>query len=74
MAPVSRVEAKSEASVQGVNTIRIQLLHVDPHKHLFGRVPRLGLPSSLTKYVLYDQTLRENENDNDVNKRSKVKF
>ena len=28
--------------------IRKHLLHLDPHTHLFGRVPRLGLPSLLS--------------------------
>ena len=34
--------------------IRKHLLNLDPHEHLFGRVPRLGLPKSLTEYLLYD--------------------
>ena len=38
-------------------TIRIHLLDVDPHAHLFGRVPRLGLPPSLSDYVLYGHCL-----------------
>ena len=37
--------------------IRNHLLELDPHTHLFGRVPRLGLPKSLTEYLLYNQTL-----------------
>ena len=38
-------------------TIRKHLLHLDPHQHLFVRVPKLGLPKSLQDYVLYNQTL-----------------
>ena len=38
-------------------TIRKHLLHLDPHQHLFHRVAHLGLPSVLTKFVLYDVTL-----------------
>ena len=38
-------------------TIREHLLKLDPHTHLFGRVPRLGLPASLTLYLLYNCTL-----------------
>ena len=38
-------------------TIREHLLDMDPHTHLFGRVPRLGLPASLTSYLLYNCTL-----------------
>ena len=44
--------------------IREHLLYLDPHTHLFGRVPKLGLPKSLTEYLLYDQTLN-NDDDND---------
>ena len=38
--------------------IRKHLLDLDPHTHLFGRVPRLGLPRSLGDYLLYGQSLR----------------
>ena len=38
--------------------IRKHLLHLDPHQHLFGRVPRLGLPSALTSYLLYNLSLK----------------
>ena len=38
--------------------IRKHLLDLDPHTHLFGRVPRLGLPRSLSDYLLYGQSLR----------------
>ena len=37
--------------------IRKYLLKLDPHTHLFGRVPRLGLPKSLADYLLYSCTL-----------------
>ena len=37
--------------------IRKHLLHLDPHSHLFGRVPQLGLPTTLEEYMLFDQTL-----------------
>ena len=33
--------------------IRRHLLHLNPHENLFVRVPRLGLPTSLSKYLLY---------------------
>ena len=39
--------------------IRNHLLELDPHTHLFGRVPRLGLPAALQSYLLYHQTLGE---------------
>ena len=45
--------------------IRKQLLEMDVHTHLFGRVPRLGLPAPLQNYLLYDQTL-DDEADDDV--------
>ena len=38
-------------------TIRKHLIHVDPHTHLFGRIPTLGLPSLVNDYLLYDYSL-----------------
>ena len=37
--------------------IRKHLIHLDPHEHLFGRIPQLGLPSIVTEYLLYDCSL-----------------
>ena len=36
------------------DAIRNRLVEVNPNENLIFRVPRLGLPSSLTKYLLYD--------------------
>ena len=33
--------------------IRKHLIDLDPHEHLLGRIPQLGLPSTLEKYMLY---------------------
>ena len=43
--------------------IREHLLKLDPHAHLFGRVPRLGLPSLMTDYLLYNVSLNETLED-----------
>ena len=48
-------------------TIRKHLISLDPHKHLFGRVPRLGLPTLLTDYLLYDVSLDDVDSDSDCN-------
>ena len=48
--------------------IRKHLIDLDPHKHLFGRIPQLGLPLLVTEYLLYDCTLDPKEiicNDSD---------
>ena len=45
--------------------IRNHLLRVQPHFNLFRRVPRLGLPSSPTSYVLYGQSVNVGNSDND---------
>ena len=37
--------------------IRNHLLKLDPHQNLFGRIPKLGLPSALTSYLLYNLSL-----------------
>ena len=43
--------------------IRKHLLDADPHSNLFGRIPRLGLPSSLTEYLMFKQSLDDNDVD-----------
>ena len=45
--------------------IREHLLHLDQHENLFQRVPRLGLPALLQSYLLYWQTLDDNDDDDD---------
>ena len=42
-------------------SIRSHLLDLDPHTHLFGKIPKLGLPKSLADYLLYNQTLGDDE-------------
>ena len=44
--------------------IRKHLLKLDPHQHLFSRIPHLGLPESLNKYLLFYVSL-ETDFDND---------
>ena len=39
--------------------IRKHLLHVDKHSHLFYRVPLLGLPSPIQKYLLFNETIAD---------------
>ena len=41
--------------------IRNHLLDLDLHTHLLSRIPRLNLPSSVTNYLLYNQTLGDDE-------------
>ena len=43
--------------------IRNHLLKLDPHTHLFGRVPRLGLPAALTDYQLFNMSIEEKNGD-----------
>ena len=38
-------------------SIRNHLLQLDPHENLFVRVPRLGLPAALQRYLVYDTSL-----------------
>ena len=42
---------------------RKHLLKLDPHQHLFSRIPKLGLPEIINQYLLYDESLKENESD-----------
>ena len=41
--------------------IRQHLLKLDPHVHLFDRVPRLGLPVTVTDFLVYNQTLDDTQ-------------
>ena len=45
--------------------VRKHLLNLDPHQHLFGRIPHLGLPEIITQYLLYDQSLTDDDDDDD---------
>ena len=46
-------------------TIRKHLINIDPHQHLFRRIPQLGLPSLLTKYVLFSMSLNADLDNSD---------
>ena len=43
--------------------IRKHLLKLDPHQHLFSRIPLLGLPEMIKEYLLFDESLEENESE-----------
>ena len=45
--------------------IRKHLLDVDLHTHLFDRVPKLGLPSLINSFLLYNMSLDDDDNDDD---------
>ena len=45
--------------------IRDYLLQLNAFNNLFGRIPRLGLPSPLVRYLLYDFSLDDDDDDND---------
>ena len=45
--------------------IRKHLLKLDPHQHLFSRIPRLGLPSIVTEYLLFNQSLDDDDDEDD---------
>ena len=47
--------------------IRKHLLNVDPHTHLFGRVPRLGLPPLMNSFLLYNMSLDDDDEINNNN-------
>ena len=54
-------------SLQSISkeAIRTHLLRLDPNNHLFGRIPKLGLPLSLVKYLLYQVSLDSEESSDD---------
>ena len=43
--------------------IRSHLLQIDRQQNLFCRIPRLGLPSPLVRYLLYDVSLDDDKDD-----------
>ena len=56
-------------------TIRKHLLKLDPHTHLFDSLPKLGLPSSVTEYLLYGETLDDDidiDSDDGVGDRDRI--
>ena len=53
-----------------VEAVRNHLLELDPYTHLFGRVPRLGLPSLLTEYLLYGASLDDDSDNDDADTRT----
>ena len=48
--------------------IRKHLLKLDPHQHLFRRIPQLGLPSALTRYLLFNMSLETSAADDEDGK------
>ena len=47
--------------------IREHLLKMDRYTHLFSRVERLGLPTVLVRYLVFDQSLDDDDDDNSPN-------
>ena len=43
--------------------IRKHLLDLDPHQHLFGRISLLGLPKFMNKFLLYGESLDDDNDD-----------
>ena len=46
--------------------IRKHLIGLDPHHHLFNRIPELGLPALLTQYLLFNVSLDLYPNTNEI--------
>ena len=42
--------------------IRAHLIRIDPRVHLFDRIPKIGLPTLLVSYLLYDVSLSDTDN------------
>ena len=49
------------------NAIRKHMISLDPESHLFNRIPKLGLPPSLTEYLLYNLSLDDDNDGGDDN-------
>ena len=46
--------------------IREHLLKLDPHAHLFHRVPRLALPATVTDFLVYNQILDDTQDNSEA--------
>ena len=71
-APVRKVLVAAHVEESGIalkhlcrGVIRKHLLEINPHTHLFDRVPKLGLPEILCSYLLYNMSLDVDIDDND---------
>ena len=58
------VEVDLKSACRG--TIRRHLIEINPHSNLFNTTARLGLPSRLRDFLLYNVSL-ENEDNNAAN-------
>ena len=45
------------------NFIRNHLIELDPHENLFHRVPKLGLPSALSEYLLFNVSMNTEDGE-----------
>ena len=43
------------------HAVRKHLLEIEPHENLFIRIPKLGLPDIVTKYLLYNMSVDESD-------------
>ena len=43
------------------HAIRKHLVEIHPHENLFVRIPKLGLPDIVTKYLLYNMSVDESD-------------
>ena len=59
------LKRKRDLKHQCRETIRKHLVDLDPHEHLFGRTPQLELPSLLTRYLMYDCSIDDEETEHD---------
>ena len=57
LADILRLDTKLTLKHLCREPIRNHLLQMSPHEHLFGRVPNLGLPTSLASYLIYNMEL-----------------
>ena len=42
------------------------MLELDPYENLFVRVPKLGLPAALQMILLFDTSLKDEEEENNM--------
>ena len=58
-------EANSELRLSDLcrERIRNHLLELDPHQNMFVRVPRLGLPATLARYLVHDMSIDDDRKE-----------
>ena len=72
--PLYLLESEMSLKNKCREAIRNHLLELDPHTNLFLRIPMMGLPPSLVRYLLYGFSPEDNDEDDNLYEDSEEPF